>query len=79
MLKAVRRLRVAVVNGCSGHTGLAFTIFVLHEAQQIDKVAPNQGTVTIRIDDIEHRGQFSNCKYENKTGMLPPSCAAYEI
>jgi hypothetical protein len=25
VLKAVRRLRVAVMNGCSGHTGLAFT------------------------------------------------------
>lgn len=76
VLKAVRRLRVAVVNGCPGHTGPAFTNFVLHEAQQTDKVAPNQGTVTIRTDDVEHRGQFSDCKHENKTGVLPPSCAA---
>lgn len=34
VLEAVRRLWVAVVNGSLRHTGLAFTKFVPHEAQQ---------------------------------------------
>jgi hypothetical protein len=61
VLKAVRRLRVAV-NGCSGHTGLAFTNLCPLRHSKHYPYQHNEGALAIRIDGFERLRQSSDCK-----------------